>query len=114
MEDDPDAAEIGRRMLEMLGWETLVAADGEEALFALSNCPPDLILLDICLPDIDGVGVLKVVRRLASTQNLPVVVASAIHPRTGGVVRSMRGLGAPDFLRKPFRLSSRARSMQRS
>ncbi|MCP4869391.1 MAG: response regulator [Proteobacteria bacterium] len=105
VEDDPDAAEIGRYALDMLGWETVVAHNGEEALFALANCPPDLVLLDICLPDVDGVGVLRVVRRLASTQDVPVVVASAVHHRSSEQARMMRDLGAPDFLRKPFGLS---------
>lgn len=104
VEDDEDAAEIGRCALEMLGWEALVARNGEEALFALANCPPDLVLLDICLPDLDGVGVLRVVRRLASTQDVPVVVASAVHHRSSEQARTMRALGAPDFLRKPFGL----------
>ncbi len=104
VEDDPDAAAIGSAMLEMLGWETIVAETGEEALFALANCPPDLVLLDVCLPDVDGLGVLRVVRRLASTRDVPVVVASAIHKRSGPQARLMRDLGAPDFLSKPFGL----------
>ncbi len=105
VEDDLDAAESGRCALEMLGWETVVAHNGEEALFALANCPLDLVLLDICLPDVDGVGVLRVIRRLTSTRDVPVVVASAVHRRSSEQTRMMRALGAPDFLRKPFCIS---------
>jgi len=104
VEDDPDAAEIGQQMLHLLGWETVVAVDGEEALFALSNCPPDLVVLDVCLPGMDGLGVLRIARRISSTRAVPVVVASAVYSPNSREGRMLQSLGASRLLAKPFGL----------
>jgi DNA-binding response OmpR family regulator len=111
VENDVDSAEFCRCALEMLGWEVVVAHTGEDALFALANCPPDLVVLDMCLPDIDGVGVLRVVRRLTSTRDVPVVVAGAVFDPRGHHARRMSDLGAPDFLTKPFGLRDLERAV---
>ncbi|MCP4869365.1 MAG: response regulator [Proteobacteria bacterium] len=60
IEDDPDAADVAGGMLQALGYETDVARDGHGALYSLSDKAPDLILLDICLPQMDGVTLMKV------------------------------------------------------
>jgi DNA-binding response OmpR family regulator len=102
IEDDPDASEIARVMMGMLGFRIRACAAAHDALYALSETAPDLILLDICLPEMDGVNLLKVARRVASTQDVPVIAVSAVYPTKGPVERSLRALGVKVFLSKPF------------
>jgi two-component system, cell cycle response regulator DivK len=105
VEDDPDAAEVASGMLRMLGYSPTVCPDAHQALYALASGPPDLILLDICLPEMDGVNLLKVARRVAEARNVPVIAASAVYPREGAIARSLRDLGVTVFLSKPFTLA---------
>ena len=105
IEDDPDAAEVATGMLQMLGFRVRVCPDAHDALYALSATAPDLILLDICLPEMDGVNLLKVARRVKEARDVPVIAASAIYPRGGPIQRSLEELGVKAYLNKPFTLS---------
>ncbi len=105
VEDDPDAAEVASGMLRLLGFKPHVCPDAHHALYALADGPPDLILLDICLPEMDGVNLLKVARRVAEARDVPVIAASAVYPREGAIARSLRDLGVTVFLSKPFTLA---------
>jgi OmpR family response regulator RpaB len=95
-----DEASI-RRILEtrfkMLGFETAVAADGEEALDIFNRFTPDIVVLDIMMPKMDGYGVTKEIRRLSDT---PVIILTAL----GDVTERITGLelGADDYVVKPF------------
>jgi len=79
------------------GHRVAVAADGSEALARMAEAIPDLCLLDLKLPDIDGLQLLPQLRALAP--NLPVVVMTAYG--SAEIEREARRLGAVDFLRKP-------------
>ena len=105
VEDDPDAAEVASGMLRLLGYDPLICPDAHRALYALAERTPDLILLDICLPEMDGVNLLKVARRVAEARSVPVIAASAVYPREGAIARSLRELGVTVFLSKPFTLA---------
>lgn len=105
VEDDPDAAEVASGMLRLLGFDPIVCPDAHRALYALADQTPDLILLDICLPEMDGVNLLKVARRVAEARDVPVIAASAVYPREGTIARSLRELGVTVFLSKPFTLA---------
>jgi len=105
IEDDPDAAEVATGMLQMLGFRVRICPDAHDALFALSGTSPDLILLDICLPEMDGVNLLKVARRVKEARDVPVIAASAIYPRGGPIQRALEDLGVRAYLNKPFTLS---------
>lgn len=105
IEDDESAADIAATMLNVLGYCTRIAVDGHAALYALAEEPPDLILLDIHLPEMDGVTLLRVARRVAETRETPVVACSAIYPASGPVARVLKELGAERYLSKPFNLA---------
>lgn len=105
IEDDESAADIAATMLRMLGYRTRVAADGHAALYALADQPPDLILLDIHLPEMDGVTLLRVARRVTETRHTPVVACSAVYPPSGPIARILKDLGAERYLSKPFNLA---------
>jgi OmpR family response regulator RpaB len=95
-----DEASI-RRILEtrfkMLGFETATAADGEEALEIFHQFGPDLVILDIMMPKMDGYGVTKEIRKHRDT---PIIILTAL----GDVAERITGLelGADDYVVKPF------------
>ncbi|MBC8423243.1 response regulator [bacterium] len=87
-------------MLEQSDFQVLQAANGTEALEMLDEFLPDLILLDIMMPDMDGYEVLTRIREQFRTHNLPVILLTA-HGDTTQKVRGLRA-GANDYLVKPF------------
>jgi CheY-like chemotaxis protein len=76
VEDDPDVAEMYRVQLVADGFGVRVAQDGEVALELLGHELPDLVLLDMQMPRLDGIGTLKAIRADAKTKDLAVVVLS--------------------------------------
>ncbi|RAQ95486.1 response regulator transcription factor [Thermogemmatispora tikiterensis] len=98
VDDELSIQRILRRNLLMSGYEVLVADNGEEALNAVRQHEPDLILLDLCLPgSIDGLEVCEQVRRQSQ---VPIIVLSA-RTEEKQKVRAL-DLGADDYLTKPF------------
>jgi CheY-like chemotaxis protein len=106
VEDDPDGARIAAGMLRMLGYKSRVVHDANAALMALAReGPPSLMLLDVCLPAMDGVGLAKVALRIQGMESVPIVAASAVYPSDGPVSRVMAGIGVTAYLAKPFTLN---------
>jgi two-component system, sensor histidine kinase and response regulator len=79
-------------------YEVESATDGRAALEAIRGDRPDLVILDLMLPDVDGWQVMSQIKRDNSYSGLPVLVLSAVHD----LARESTRLGANDFLRKPF------------
>jgi two-component system cell cycle response regulator len=99
VDDDPELRDLATMILEP-GYEVLTAADGEESIAIARAERPDLILMDLYMPRLDGLGALEQLRSDPSTAEIPVILVSA---RSEEAVR-VRGLdlGAVDFLSKPF------------
>jgi DNA-binding response OmpR family regulator len=98
VDDDPTVSDVVRRYLELADFDVTLAADGLSALAAAQDDRPDLVVLDLMLPGIDG---LEVCRRLRATgDDLPIVMLTAL----GGEADRVLGLelGADDYLTKPF------------
>ena len=100
VDDEPDIRELIGDTLRFAGWTTLFAADGEEALTRIAADPPDLIVLDVMMPRLDGRSVVQRVRADPRTAATPVVMVSA----RGQAADVERGLaaGAAAYLVKPF------------
>lgn len=97
VEDEPEIAGYLRRGLTLEGYSVEVAADGAVALAAARERPPDLVILDIMLPAIDG---LEVARRLRAVSDVPIIMLTArdaVPDRVAGLEA-----GADDYLIKPF------------
>jgi len=114
VDDVADNVEILRMRLSAMGYDVVVASDGEQALAAVAKDPPDLVLLDIMLPKIDG---LEVVRRLKADKGLPfipvILVTAKASPKD--VVAGLDA-GGDDYLTKPIdhgALVARVRAMLR-
>jgi two-component system response regulator MprA len=97
IEDDPDIADFVRRGLIYKDYEVEVAADGQQGLEAARDRPPDLVLLDLMIPKIDGA---EVCRRLRAASNMPIIILTA----RDSVTDKIAGLdaGADDYVTKPF------------
>ena len=111
VDDDPNISRLEQLYLEKEGYEVRVAADGNEAVEAFRALPPDLMILDVMLPGMDGYEVLKTVRRSGS---IPVVMVTA-RGETFDKVLCLE-LGADDYIVKPFdgkELTARVRAVLR-
>lgn len=102
VEDEADLRETLEYFLASQGFEVRGASRGAEALRIVRSAPPDLLLLDLMLPDISGSDVCRQLRSEPRTANLPIVILTA----RGGEGDRIRGLemGADDYLVKPFSL----------
>ena len=78
VEDEEDVAELLRYNLKKQGYRTVVAYDGEQALQAVQYGNPDLILLDIMLPEMDGWTVCRIIRDSERGANIPVIMVTAL------------------------------------
>jgi type II secretory ATPase GspE/PulE/Tfp pilus assembly ATPase PilB-like protein/CheY-like chemotaxis protein len=101
VEDEDTLRRVMRDLLEQEGYRIFEARDGVEALEQVDRHAPDLVLLDLNLPNVDGYTVLSQLRSRPGTKELPVIVLSA-RGDEDNEVRVLR-LGATDFLTKPFR-----------
>jgi DNA-binding response OmpR family regulator len=103
VEDDPDMVELVSFNLKKAGFLVGTAKDGIEALKKARSMRPDLILLDLLLPELDGYAVCETLHRNPGTASIPIIIISAVSSH----LARLAGLeaGAVDFLRKPFELS---------
>jgi len=100
VDDEPDALELIAFNLKGAGLDVITAADGNEALKKASQHAPDLIVLDVMLPEVDGLEVCKVLRRDRKTTGIPILMLTA---RAAEIDRVLGlELGADDYVTKPF------------
>ncbi|HEX5199139.1 MAG TPA: response regulator transcription factor [Actinoplanes sp.] len=98
VDDDPTVSDVVRRYLEQDGCEVRLAADGADGLASVAAETPDLVLLDVMMPGIDGIEVCRRLRR--QRPDLPVIMLTALGEEADRVL----GLevGADDYVTKPF------------
>jgi len=101
VEDDPDIQMVAQMALEVVGGLALRAcSSGREAVTAASACQPDLILLDVMMPDMDGPATLAALRQLPATATTPVIFMTA--KVQAAEVAHYKDLGAIGVIAKPF------------
>ncbi len=103
VDDDETIRESLAWRLENLGYRVLAAALGRDALRLARREPLDAVILDICLPDIDGLQVCRMLMEDCGTSDVPVIILSAVDERD--IVRRCREVGGQFFLAKPFDLN---------
>jgi two-component system, cell cycle response regulator len=114
VEDSRTQAEWLKQVLEKDGYEVKVAVDGREAIRSVRVDSPDLVLLDLILPDMDGLEVLRILKARPEEHFVPVIVLS-VKADLDSRVAGLR-IGADDFLAKPFadaEIQARAAAMLR-
>ncbi|MBN1852661.1 MAG: response regulator transcription factor [Pirellulales bacterium] len=103
VEDERDMAELISARLKREHFEPIVAYDGPEGLRQIFACVPDLVILDIMLPGMSGMDVLKELRAHPQTLNIPVILLTA-KSEEGDIVAGLQ-IGADDYITKPFSMS---------
>ncbi len=99
-EDDPKHRMIMREFVRDTDIILVEVADGQAALQKIESQPPDLILLDLVMPEVDGFGVIKAVKANPQTKQIPIIVVSAWP--TGDNQARIQKFGASDFIEKPY------------
>ena len=99
VDDDPDLQRLMSLVLEMAGYEVVTANNGAEALIKVRNERPDLVLLDIMMPELDGFETCRRLRKLPEGAHIPVIMLSAADQVTDKV-KGLR-VGANDYVTKP-------------
>lgn len=101
VDDEEDFIELVKFRLAALSCDFLVANDGVQALSLARQFKPGLILLDILLPDLDGLSVCEILKRQPATKKIPVIFMSAL---SSDVTRRTAAMQAEDFFTKPLDL----------
>ena len=97
VDDDQEMLKMLNLTLELEGYDAIIVADGSSALALLEDCKPDLIILDIMMPEPNGFQVLELIRQRS---NVPVIMLTAKDEVTS--LRKALVMGADDYVRKPF------------
>ena len=100
VEDEKDIRELVQHHLAKSGFETLVASDGQEAFQKIQKSRPDLIVLDLMLPEMDGKELAKLLRAREETKDIPIVMLTAKTEEVDRIIGFE--LGADDYIPKPF------------
>jgi DNA-binding response OmpR family regulator len=100
VDDEPDTIELISFNLQSAGYDVITAADGAEALRKARRHTPDAVVLDLMLPELDGLEVCKVLRRDPATEKIPILMLTAKAAEMDRIVGLE--LGANDYLTKPF------------
>jgi DNA-binding response OmpR family regulator len=100
IDDERDFIELIQYHLQSAGFEVLAAETGKQGLDLVRRQLPDLVLLDMGLPDVDGLSLCEILRRNSATARIPIVLVTAM---SGEIPRAHAlGSGADHFLPKPF------------
>jgi len=100
VEDEADILNLLAYNIRSAGFDVLTSKDGHDALSIAKHYVPDLILLDLMIPGMDGFGVCKELKRSAATQNIPIIILTAKGEEVDRIVGLE--LGADDYVVKPF------------
>ena len=110
-EDSRDTRQMLRRALELKGYRVLEAQNGKEALQLTRTYKPNLILVDLNMPELDGLETIKYVRMMKGTQDqVPIVAMTAFH--VYGMEEAALEAGCDEYLIKPFDLEELDRKLR--
>ena len=101
VDDEPEIVKMVGRILEGRGHRVSTARDGQEALDAVERERPDLLIIDLNLPKLDGWEVTRRLRAGATTKDLPIVMMTAAFPTVADADRGLT-VGADEYVVKPF------------
>ena len=100
VDDEPDLVDFVRIRLEANNYQVVAASDGEEALSVFAKEKPDLVLLDILMPKIDGFKVCQMLKKDLANANIPVIMLT-VKDRTEDI-KLAKQIGADGYILKPF------------
>ncbi|MFC2068975.1 PleD family two-component system response regulator [Chloroflexota bacterium] len=100
VEDDPKSLKLTRDLLQLSGYETIEATDGKQGVELAKAKKPDLILMDILMPGMDGYAACHILKTNSETQGIPLVMLSAVNTELSK--DATKGIGADAYITKPF------------
>ena len=100
VDDEPDIVELIRHHLIREHYEVVTASDGSQALAQARATPPDLVVLDLMLPGVDGLEICRKLKSDTRTANVPIIMLTAKGEESDAVIGLSQG--ADDYVRKPF------------
>jgi CheY-like chemotaxis protein len=100
IDDNPDIRENTAEILELAGYKTHTAENGKQAVDLAIKEKPDVIVCDIMMPELDGYGVLHLLKKNPGTENIPFIFLTAKTERSD--LRKGMEMGADDYITKPF------------
>ncbi|MGH7460685.1 MAG: response regulator [Pseudomonas sp.] len=98
-EDHRESREALRVLFEAFGYQVVEAANGRDAVAVALQTRPNLILMDVMMPEMDGCEATRTLRQMAETENIPIIAVTAIDSN-----HDMLAAGADDYVRKPVDL----------
>lgn len=101
VDDEPEIVQLVVKVMEARGHRLSVARDGQEALDAVAHEMPDVLVIDLNLPKVDGFEVCRRLRASDATKHLPIVMMTAAYPTLEDADRGL-GQGADEYVVKPF------------
>lgn len=101
VDDEPEIVKMVAKIMESKGHRVTIARDGQEAVDAVGRECPDLVILDLNLPKIDGFEVCRRIKSDAATKHVPVVMLTAAYVTVEDASRGV-GVGADEYVVKPF------------
>jgi twitching motility two-component system response regulator PilG len=101
VDDEPDVNRLVTRIFTARGYRVTSAIDGAEALVRVAAEPPDLIMLDLNLPKLDGWQVCRRLKSDPATAKIPIIMMTAAHANVDDAAIGL-GLGADEYVAKPF------------
>jgi len=111
IDDEPEVVELLKKRLERIGYQVITATDGMGGFKKACEQKPDLILLDIIMPEVDGLTVLRRLRAEEATCEIPVIMVTA-KGRTDSIFEAQR-YRATDYIIKPFEWSELLKLIKR-
>ncbi len=100
VEDDPKSLKLTRDLLQVSGYETIEAVNGLQGIELAQTKNPDLILMDILMPGLDGYATCHVLKTNSVTREIPLVMLSAVNTELSK--DATKGIGADAYITKPF------------
>ncbi len=101
VDDEPEIVKLVAKVMEARGHRVSIGHDGQDALDQVAKERPDVLVLDLNLPKVDGFEVCRRLKSAAATRDLPIVMMTAAFPSIGDADRGMT-LGADEYVVKPF------------
>ncbi len=113
VDDDLDLQQLVAYVLRKKGWEVAYAYDGKAGLEKARELKPDLILLDMMLPIMNGIEVITALKEKDDTKLIPVIVMTAYPSDAQFVQSTVMGLGAVEYLAKPVHIDELVKTVER-
>ncbi len=113
VEDDVDLQQVYSYVLTKKGWDVTYAYDGKDGLEKAKALKPDLILLDMMLPGLNGIEVIKALKADEATRAIPVVVMTAYPSEAHFLQSAVRAMGAVEYLAKPVHIDDLVAMIER-